>query len=317
MTRTHLLLLVLLAALGAGCSAGEPAAAPTPAGTADAREAPPAERRPPETAAQEPVAAPPPPPEAPPAAERPAAPPAPAGDPEELARQIVEAERTIRSDTADEAEIAAAGHLQQAVYRHLARQPEWRAPVLTRVPEDLHGSVVAHVDAATDLGALTTPQQRLPAWRILAPPPADDLLAFYREAQEVFGVGWEYLAAIHLVETRMGRIHGTSPAGAQGPMQFMPGTWAAYGEGDVNDPRDAILAAARYLSANGAPATMESALFAYNRSDAYVRAISAYAEQMRADPRTFRGYYHWQVYYRTVEGDQLLPVGYDGTAGPP
>ncbi len=134
-------------------------------------------------------------------------------------------------------------------------------------------------------------------------------------AGDEFGIGWEYLASIHLVETRMGRIRGTSSAGAQGPMQFMPGTWAQYGEGDIEDPRDAIRAAARYLRASGAPGDMDRALFAYNRSDAYVRAISTYAAQMRADERLYRGYWWWQVYYRHVDGDRLLPVGYDGTAG--
>ncbi|HVM13662.1 MAG TPA: transglycosylase SLT domain-containing protein [Egibacteraceae bacterium] len=237
-----------------------------------------------------------------------------AEDPAGLARQITAAEQAIRSEHTSEEEMASAGHLQQVTYRRLAANPEWRDEVLAQVPQELHGPVVAHLDASAGLASLTRPQEQLPAWRIVEPPPADELLAYYREAQEVFGVPWEYLAAIHLVETRMGRIQGTSPAGAQGPMQFMPGTWDAYGEGDVNDPRDAILAAGRYLSANGAPGTMDAALFAYNRSDAYVRAITAYAEQMRADPRLYRGFYHWQVYYRTVDGDQLLPVGYDGTS---
>lgn len=39
----------------------------------------------------------------------------------------------------------------------------------------------------------------------------------------------------------------TSPAGAVGYTQFMPGTWAAYGEGgDPNDPNDAVRAQAKY-----------------------------------------------------------------------
>ena len=37
-----------------------------------------------------------------------------------------------------------------------------------------------------------------------------------------------------------------------------------------------------------------------------MRAVTAYAEQMRADPHVFLGYYQWQVYY----GDILLPEGY-------
>ena len=77
------------------------------------------------------------------------------------------------------------------------------------------------------------------------------LLDAYRAAEAEFGIPWKYLAAINLVETGIGRIRGTSIAGAQGPMQFMPATWEAYGGGgDINDTHDAIRGAARYLAAN-------------------------------------------------------------------
>jgi membrane-bound lytic murein transglycosylase B len=233
-------------------------------------------------------------------------------DPATLAARLTAAEQTIRTSS-DDAAVAEAGAVQQAAYRALAARPEWRRQVLDAVPPELRDVVVAHVDALTDLRRLTRAQPRLPAWRIVAPRPADELLGHYRAAEQEFGVRWEYLAAIHLVESRMGRIRGTSPAGAQGPMQFLPQTWDAFGEGDINDPRDAIRAAGRYLKAHGAPGDMPRALYAYNHSQAYVRAITVHADQMRAEPRTYRGYYHWQVYYRTTEGDRVLPVGYDGS----
>jgi membrane-bound lytic murein transglycosylase B len=157
---------------------------------------------------------------------------------------------------------------------------------------------------------MISPGDTLPPWRIVEPPPADELLRIYQEAGAEFGVPWQYLAAMNLVETFMGRIRGTSVAGAQGPMQFIPSTWAAFGQGDINDYRDAIRAAARYLAANGAPEDMAYALYRYNPSDDYVRGTTLYAEVMRADPQAFRGYYHWQVYYLTTEGDRLLPVGF-------
>jgi membrane-bound lytic murein transglycosylase B len=164
----------------------------------------------------------------------------------------------------------------------------------------------ANVLAGAELRKLSPPARHLPRWRIVAPAPAAALLAYYRAAEASLGVPWEYLAAIHLVETRMGRIRGTSSAGAEGPMQFLPATWRRYGRGDVHDTGDAVLAAARMLRANGAPADMAAALHAYNPSRRYVRAVAAYAGQMRAEPRAFLGYYHWQVYY----GDTLLPEGY-------
>ena len=238
-------------------------------------------------------------------------PPAVATEPVAIAAQIVVAERAVRDRTVIGAELAWTGHLQQRIYRAIAARPELRDAFLAAVPADIRGAVTANLDATSDLRATVVPGPDLPAaWRIVDPAPLDDLARFYHEAEVEFGVPWSYLASIHLVETRMGRIRGTSVAGAQGPMQFMPGTWAAYGEGDVNSDRDAIRAAARYLKANGAPANMPNALFRYNNSQRYVRAVTAYAEVMRAEPDAYRGYYHWQVYYLTTKGDILLPVGY-------
>jgi membrane-bound lytic murein transglycosylase B len=174
--------------------------------------------------------------------------------------------------------------------------------------------VRANVLAGRELRKLNGPARRPPRWRIVAPAPVAQLLAAYRTAEAKLAVPWEYLAAIHLVETRTGRIRGTSSAGAKGPMQFLPSTWKRYGHGgDIQATGDAILAAARLLRANGAPADMASALYAYNPSRRYVRAVSAYASQLRANPRAFLGYYHWQVFY----GDTLLPQGYPARPATP
>ena len=238
-------------------------------------------------------------------------PPVAASDPEGLGTQIVAAERAVRDPRVIGAELAWFGHLQQLTYRRLAARPELRDTVLAALPAEIRGVATANADATADLRATVVPGPDLPkTWRIVEPAPLDDRARYYRDAEAEFGVPWSYLAAIHLVETRMGRIRGTSTAGAQGPMQFIPSTWAAYGEGDINSDRDSIRAAARYLRANGAPGNMANALFRYNQSQRYVRAVTAYAEVMRADPDAYRGYYHWQVYYLTTGGDNLLPVGY-------
>ena len=76
--------------------------------------------------------------------------------------------------------------------------------------------------------------------------------------------------------------------------------------GDIDDPRDAILAAANYLRRSGAPRDLDGALFAYNRSTPYVRAIRRFACRMRADDRTFLTYYAWQVFVRTPAGTRRL-----------
>ncbi|HJW49437.1 MAG TPA: lytic transglycosylase domain-containing protein [Candidatus Limnocylindria bacterium] len=241
-------------------------------------------------------------------------PPPVATEPVAIAVQLAAAERALRDPSVTGAELAWTGHLQQRIYRTLAARPELREPVLTALPPTVQSYATKNLSATADLRSTVVPGPNLPtAWRIVEPAPLDELLRYYREAEVEFGVNWSYLAAIHLVETRMGRIRGVSTAGAQGPMQFMPGTWAAYGEGDVNSNRDAIRAAARYLRANRAPADMPNALFRYNNSQPYVRAVTAYAEVMRLEPEAYRGFYHWQVYYLTTRGDILLPVGY----GPP
>ncbi|MEX2588413.1 MAG: transglycosylase SLT domain-containing protein [Actinomycetota bacterium] len=230
--------------------------------------------------------------------------------PQATGRSLAAAEAGIRSDETSPERAAEFARVQQAAYRTLVANPQWRPEALAQLPEELIAAAEANITAGAELRALTRPQPQLPPWRIIEPPPAEELLGYYRQAETEFGVRWEYLAAIHLVETRMGRIRGTSTAGAQGPMQFIPPTWAAYGEGDINDPLDSIRAAGRYLKASGAPGNMDRALHAYNPTPRYVKAISIYADQMMQDERTYLGYYHWQVFYRTIDGDVELPVGY-------
>ncbi len=242
-----------------------------------------------------------------------------ADDPAGLAEQIHTAEQAIRDPATPPAEIAYYGHLQQVAYRALAERPDWDDAVAAALPEELRPVMAANVFAGRELRRPhRKPEAMLPAWRIVDPPPPDELRRYYEEGQAIYGVPWQYLAAVNLTETRMGRIRGTSSAGAQGPMQFIPSTWAAYGEGDINDPRDAILAAARYLAANGGGSgNLSNALYRYNPAQWYVKAVTAYAEQMVADERAYLGYHAWQVYYLTNLGDVLLPVGYEATAPRP
>jgi soluble lytic murein transglycosylase-like protein len=126
-------------------------------------------------------------------------------------------------------------------------------------------------------------------------PPLADLVGFYDEAERRFRIGANYLAAIHLVETKFGRVVNNSVAGAQGPMQFIPSTWEIYGHGrDIRDPHDAILAAARLLRANGAPGRYGPALRAYNPSGLYVAAVTQYAKEIGRNPYALYFLYTWE-----------------------
>jgi membrane-bound lytic murein transglycosylase B len=176
---------------------------------------------------------------------------------------------------------------------------------LARLPRDVRNEARDTVAARRHIDAI--PRGRAPKVRVAPAAPAADLRRYYAEAQRRFGVHWSVLAAVNFVESAFGRVRSASEAGARGPMQFLPSTWRVYGMGgDIDDPRDAILAAANYLARSGARRDLDRALYAYNHSHDYVRAIRRFAGRMRADERTFRTYYAWQVYVRTPNGPRRI-----------
>jgi Transglycosylase SLT domain len=129
--------------------------------------------------------------------------------------------------------------------------------------------------------------------------PADYLAWYVSAARTCPGLPWPILAGIGKVETDHGRsplpgVHsGANAAGAEGPMQFLPGTFDQYA---VNadpaqplspyDPADAIYSAARMLCANGArngsTAGIEQAIFTYNHANWYVTEVMTWASTYAA-----------------------------------
>ena len=128
------------------------------------------------------------------------------------------------------------------------------------------------------------------------------MLALYEQAAATCpGLPWTIAAAIGTIESDNGQsdlpgVHsGANSAGAEGPMQFEPATFAAYDEpippgGAVPpspyDPTDAVYAAVRLLCANGGAggADIAGAIYDYNHSAAYVAQVLALAQTYAAGP---------------------------------
>ncbi len=114
------------------------------------------------------------------------------------------------------------------------------------------------------------------------------------------GLSWSVLAAIGTVESESGRStapgvsSGANAAGAEGPMQFEPATFAAYatvGPGGAvpaspYDPTDAVYTAATLLCADGAAsaAGLRAAVFAYDHSTVYVDTVLVLSLTFADDP---------------------------------
>ena len=143
-------------------------------------------------------------------------------------------------------------------------------------------------------GASSVPASRPPAAAVATTiqeppvaalgPDAASWMATAREASAAAcpGLPPAVLVAIGHVETRLGEGTVPSSAGARGPMQFLPSTWAAYGAdgngdglADVMNRVDAMHGAARLLCANGGgePGRLRAALWHYNRSPFYVDEV--------------------------------------------
>jgi len=103
------------------------------------------------------------------------------------------------------------------------------------------------------------------------------------------GLSWTVLAAIGEIESGDGANDGPSSAGALGPMQFIPSTWAMWGitgfgppgKPEIMNPLDAVPSAARMLCASGAgnTATLPGAIFSYNHATWYVSEVLALASE--------------------------------------
>jgi hypothetical protein len=125
--------------------------------------------------------------------------------------------------------------------------------------------------------------------------PTTYLQLFQESAAEYCpGLSWTVLAAIGQIESADGTNVGPSSAGALGPMQFLPSTWAVWGidafgqagPPDIMNPYDAVPSAARMLCADGAASGgsgLSAAIFDYNHATWYVNEVLGLAAEYARD----------------------------------
>ncbi len=156
-----------------------------------------------------------------------------------------------------------------------------RARARTEAEAAARALAEARAAAARSAAAATAAAAARLATGAAAPPAAYG--ALYRAAALTCpGMSWTLLAAVGQVESGHGRNNGPSSAGAVGPMQFMPATFAAFavdgdrdGRTDPWSPADAVYTAARYLCTGGAgrPDGVQAALLRYNHAQWYVDLV--------------------------------------------
>jgi hypothetical protein len=140
--------------------------------------------------------------------------------------------------------------------------------------------------------------QQLPVASVPAGGKPTSYLQLFKASAALYcpGLSWTVLAAIGQIESADGTNVGPSTAGALGPMQFLPTTWALWGidgfgetgSPNVLDPYDAVPSAARLLCADGAAAggqPLRNAIFDYNHANWYVDEVLALAAEYAADYR--------------------------------
>jgi len=133
-----------------------------------------------------------------------------------------------------------------------------------------------------------------PSLQALDSIPSAYLTLYIDAARTCPGLPWAVLAGIGKVESDHGQSptrgvrSGANYAGAEGPMQFEPATFAQYAVNASKpaplspyDPADAVYTAAAMLCATGAASGTQTgirqAIYAYNHSQAYVTDVLAWA----------------------------------------
>lgn len=116
-------------------------------------------------------------------------------------------------------------------------------------------------------------------------PSQEEKRTLVKQIAQAHGIDWKILEAVWEVESGKSWDRSvTSYAGAQGPMQFLPSTFRHYAPdgASITSAHDSLNAGASLLSAAGASTgDVDSALFSYNHSTAYVAKVKRVADSIQ------------------------------------
>ncbi|MDQ3608399.1 MAG: transglycosylase SLT domain-containing protein [Actinomycetota bacterium] len=192
---------------------------------------------------------------------------------------------------------------QQRIYFRLSPREALGDQTVDLLPDDVRAegrNTLAARRALRRLAQDEPPPQNI---QTVLPEAPGQLRRYYNTAEQRTGVSAELLTAVNFVESAFGRLRAEDPDGARGPMQLTPTEWEAYGMGgDIDSPRDSIMAAARLLADAGAPGDARAALIALGGSEDYASAVLQHAFAIERDPRHFYALYSWQVFAADGEG---------------
>lgn len=212
-----------------------------------------------------------------------------------------ESEAQARLGPSEEIELLALR--QQRIYFRLSPREALGDQTVDLLPDDVRAEGRNILAARRALRRLAQGEPAPENVEIVLPEAPGQLRRYYNAAEQRTGVSAELLAAVNFVESAFGRLRAEGPDGARGPMQLTPAEWEAFGMGgDIDAPRDSIMAAARLLADAGAPGDARAALTAFGGSEDYASAVLQHSFAIERDPRHFYALYSWQVFVADGEG---------------
>lgn len=230
-----------------------------------------------------------------------------------LAQQLAQVESALGANNPEQ--LGTLAHRQQVLFRHWARQLDWDRAVLALLPKELRARARLQVQARREFLAMhrgQRPRRNYPLGGSgLLPQPKNY---------------WPYINRPSKPRALTGPPWPPStwwkPAwvGCKGSRWWGPGDrcnfYPAPGRNQALARAPSIIPAMQSLPppatwCTGGRTNLARAIWGYNNSWHYVRAVQAYANLMRTNPSQFQAFHSWQIHFASPVGDLWLPEGYE------